>query len=228
VIVRSGGRKRAAAPQPVVAAPPYYGGGGGYGGGPPAGGGYGAPPGPPAGGGYGGPPQGGGYAAPPAAGGYAAPPAAGGYAAPAGGFGAAAAPAPAPAQNQEFMYGGGAPKYGLTNDVPAQQAPPNPYAPTNASRATLQGAAGVFTIVPGVEMKAGRDGAQCGILLTEPRVSGIHSTVKLEGGQLLIRDENSNNGTFINGNRLAPGAWTPVQNGSLIRFGPVEFSVRLE
>ena len=33
---------------------------------------------------------------------------------------------------------------------------------------------------------------------------------------------------FVNGNRLAPGAWTPVQNGSLVRFGPVEFSVRLE
>jgi pSer/pThr/pTyr-binding forkhead associated (FHA) protein len=145
---------------------------------------------------------------------------------------AAGAAAGAAAVSPEFMYGGGTPpKYGLTNDVPAQaQPPPNPYgqAGSSASRATLQGAAGVFTIVPGVEMKAGRDGSQCGILLTEPRVSGMHATLKLEGGQLLLRDEHSNNGSFINGNRLSPGAWTPVQNGSLVRFGPVEFSVRLE
>lgn len=96
------------------------------------------------------------------------------------------------------------------------------------SRATLQGSAGVFTVVPGIEMKAGRDGSQCGILLTEPRVSGLHASVKLDNGQLLIRDENSNNGTLVNGNRIAPGTWTPVQDGSLLRFGPVEFSVRLE
>jgi predicted component of type VI protein secretion system len=44
----------------------------------------------------------------------------------------------------------------------------------------------------------------------------------------MIRDENSNNGTFVNGNRLPPGVWTPAQSGSLVRFGPVEFSVRLE
>jgi pSer/pThr/pTyr-binding forkhead associated (FHA) protein len=121
----------------------------------------------------------------------------------------------------------------VTNDAPAQQAaaPPNPYASgggSSVSRATLQGSAGVFTIVPGIDMKAGRDGSQCGILLTEPRVSGVHATVKLDNGQLLIRDENSNNGTLVNGNRIAPGTWTPVQNGSLLRFGPVEFSVRLE
>ena len=235
VIVRSGGRKQAAPPPPPVVAPPY---GGGYGG--PPGGGYGGPPGGygappphnPPGGGYGGPPGGGG-------GGYgmapAAPPPAPAAAPMGGGFGGgavAAAPAPAPAPvSPEFMYGGGSPpKYGLTNDVPAQQpAPPNPYAqPSSASRATLQGAAGVFTIVPGVEMRAGRDGSQCGILLTEPRVSGVHATLKLDGGQLVVRDEQSNNGTFLNGNRLAPGAWTPVQNGSMVRFGPVEFSVRLE
>ena len=92
----------------------------------------------------------------------------------------------------------------------------------------LTGSAGVFTVMPNLEMRAGRDGSQCGILLTEPRVSGVHATLKLEGGQLLARDENSNNGTLVNGNRLAPGMWTPIPNGSLVRFGPVEFNVRLE
>jgi pSer/pThr/pTyr-binding forkhead associated (FHA) protein len=128
------------------------------------------------------------------------------------------------------MYGGGQqPGYGVQAPG-AHPAPPDPYgaAPMSATRATLQGSAGVFTVVPGVEIRAGRDGAQCGILLAEPRVSGVHSTLKLESGQLLVRDEHSNNGTLLNGNRLTPGVWTPVPNGSLVRFGPVEFSVRLE
>lgn len=212
VIFKSGGKKRGGAappPAPIVAQP--YGGapGGGF---MPPGGGYGAPPGagPPAGGGVppGGMPPGGGMAAP-------AP--------------VQASNAPAP----EFMYGGpgqvAPPAAGVAPAVYATPAPPNPYGGVSAaSRATLQGAAGVFTIVPGVEMRAGRDGAQCGILLTEPRVSAIHASLKLENGQLLVRDENSNNGTLVNGNKLSPGVWSAIADGSMVRFGPVEFSTRLE
>ncbi len=206
VIVRSGGKKRgggggAPPPAPIVA--------GGYGGG-----GYGAPPAGPPPGGYGAPPAG------PSPGGYGAPPP------------APPAPAQPAAVSPEFMYGGQGAQPGFGGGAPAPAAaPPNPYAaPAGgaATRATLQGAAGVFTIVPGVDMKAGRDGAQCGILLTEPRISGVHATMRLDGGQLVVRDENSNNGTMVNGNRLPPGTWTPVPNGSLVRFGPVEFNVRLE
>jgi FHA domain-containing protein len=97
-----------------------------------------------------------------------------------------------------------------------------------ATRATISGTAGIFTVTPGLEMRAGRDGAACQILLTEPRVSGVHSTVKFESGQLLVRDESSNNGTYINGQRIPGGVWTPVPAGAQLRFGPVEFSVRLE
>jgi hypothetical protein len=136
--------------------------------------------------------------------------------------------------NAEFMYGspGQSPHYGPTGEMAAQHpmAPPNPYAPApvNPVRAVLQGAAGTFTVPVGSEMRMGRDGGQCPILLTEPRVSAVHATAKLDGGQLLVRDEKSNNGTLLNGNRLNPGVWTPVPNGSLLRIGPVEFSVRLE
>lgn len=169
----------------------------------------------------GGMPYGGGYGAP-APQPYGAAPAPSPY-------GAAPAPMPAPAPpSPDFMYGNQpAP---APAPVPVGAPPPNPYggAPAVVSRATLQGAAGVFTVVPGVEMRAGRDGSQCGILLSEPRVSGVHATLRLDGGQLVIRDENSNNGTQINGTRLAGGVWTPAPNGSLVRFGPVEFTVRLE
>jgi hypothetical protein len=135
--------------------------------------------------------------------------------------GAAPGPAPAPYAPPAGPPGGG--DFGYGAPAPGMGPPPG-----GARSGTLSGAAGIFTVHPGVEMRAGRDGAACQILLTEPRVSGTHSSVKLEGGQLLVRDENSNNGTFINGQRLPPGVWTPVASGSLVRFGPVEFSVRLE
>jgi pSer/pThr/pTyr-binding forkhead associated (FHA) protein len=74
----------------------------------------------------------------------------------------------------------------------------------------------------------GRDPAQCPILLIEPRVSGIHATLKFERGQLMVRDETSNNGTWVSGTRILPGTWTPVPAGAPLRFGPIEFIVQLE
>jgi pSer/pThr/pTyr-binding forkhead associated (FHA) protein len=59
-------------------------------------------------------------------------------------------------------------------------------------------------------------------------VSGVHSTLKFESACLWVRDEQSNNGTFVAGERIAPGAWIPVPPGRPLRFGPVEFDVRLE
>jgi pSer/pThr/pTyr-binding forkhead associated (FHA) protein len=111
-------------------------------------------------------------------------------------------------------------------------APPNPYgsaasaaAPTAA---TIRGAAGQYTVRAGSEVRAGRDPAQCPIFLAEPRISGVHATLRFEGGQLQVRDETSNNGTFVAGTRIAPGTWTPVSPGVPLRFGPIEFSVQLE
>jgi pSer/pThr/pTyr-binding forkhead associated (FHA) protein len=102
-------------------------------------------------------------------------------------------------------------------------------APTGTpTRGVIAGAAGVFTITAGLEMRVGRDGAACQILLTEPRVSGSHAVLKFEAGQLLVRDEGSNNGTYLNGQRLPAATWTPTPPGAALRFGPVEFAVRLE
>jgi len=123
-------------------------------------------------------------------------------------------PMAAPGPGPDMGYGGGGGGYG----------PP----PGAASRAVLTGGAGIFTVQTGMEMRAGRDGAVCQILLNEPRVSGAHATLKVEGGQLLVRDENSNNGTFVNGQRIPAMVWTSVPAGAALRFGPAEFSVRLE
>ncbi|HYQ45066.1 MAG TPA: FHA domain-containing protein [Polyangiaceae bacterium] len=182
----------------------------GGGGGPPApvvgGGGYGAPPGG-YGGGYGAPP-GQGYGSPP---GYGGPPRQG-----------------ASAVSPELMYGGSTPGQVYGGQAPAPQAPPpNPYGPGTSS-ALLQCSAGVFTVLQGQEMRAGRDAAQCGIALAEPRISAVHATFKLESGQLMLRDEHSNNGTSVNNSRISPGVWAPVPNGSVVRLGPVEFTTRVQ
>jgi hypothetical protein len=140
-----------------------------------------------------------------------------------------AQPYVAPAQPQ--------PPYG----TPPQAQPQAPYAPppyasqpqaqgafTPANAASLRGSLGQFVIRPGAEVRVGRDPGQCTIFLSEPRVSGVHATLRFEAGQLLVRDETSNNGTWVQGARIAPGAWTPVPMGTPLRFGPVEFNVQLE
>jgi FHA domain len=119
-----------------------------------------------------------------------------------------------------------------TGDMHAQPAravmPPAAPPPQGIGAASLRGSLGQFMIRPGAEVRVGRDPGQCVIFLSEPRVSGVHATLRFEGGQLLVRDETSNNGTWVSGARIAPGAWTPVPMGTPLRFGPVEFNVQPE
>jgi len=114
-------------------------------------------------------------------------------------------------------------------NAPIPQAPPaNVVGVGSASSAIISGPAGTFAIRPGAEVHVGRDPSQCPVTLQEPRVSGVHATMKFEQAQLWVRDENSNNGTHIAGARIAAGIWMPVPAGSQLRFGPVEFTVRLD
>lgn len=139
------------------------------------------------------------------------------------------APAPAAAPAFAGHYPAPMPVAGVGLASPAAPAAPaRAPAVAHASRATLQGSPGVFSVLPGLEMKAGRDSSQCAILLENGQVSAVHATLKLEGGTLLVRDEASTGGTTLNGQRLTAGAWTPVQNGDRLAFGPVELTVTLE
>jgi hypothetical protein len=122
-----------------------------------------------------------------------------------------------------------APSFPLTGAMQSPlEPPPNPYGSTVANSASIIGAAGQFAIRAGIEVKVGRDPAQCPITLSEPRVSGVHATLKFEAGQLFVRDEGSNNGSYINGSRLPAQTWTPVPGNATLKFGPVEFRVKLE
>ncbi|MFO0675436.1 MAG: FHA domain-containing protein [Polyangiaceae bacterium] len=90
------------------------------------------------------------------------------------------------------------------------------------------GATGQHSIMGAAEVRVGRDPVLCPVHLEEPRVSGVHATLKFENSELWVRDENSNNGTHVGGTRVGASVWTPVPNGALLRFGPVEFTTRYE
>jgi hypothetical protein len=128
-------------------------------------------------------------------------------------------PAAAPAFAGHYPAPAPTPLAGAGYGSPAPAAPARGPVVSNASRATLQGAAGVFSVLPGLEMKAGRDSSQCAIFLENGQVSAVHASLKLEA---------STGGTTLNGQRLAAGAWTPVNNGDRLAFGPVELAVTLE
>ena len=121
------------------------------------------------------------------------------------------------------------PAFPLTSQYAAPlEPPPNPYGTSAPTSASIIGAAGQFAIRAGIEVRVGRDPAACPITLNEPRVSGVHATLKFEGGQLMVRDEGSNNGTYVAATRIAAHQWTPVPSGVQLRFGPVEFMAKID
>ena len=70
-------------------------------------------------------------------------------------------------------------------------------------------------VIPAGGLSIGRDGSRCTLVYPtdEPGISGLHCTVTVSGGIVLVKDENSSYGTFYNNQKLAPGATQPVQNG---------------
>jgi CheY-like chemotaxis protein len=54
----------------------------------------------------------------------------------------------------------------------------------------------------------------------EPSISGRHCEVRLQGGELLVRDLLSTNGTFVGGRKITEAA---VKPGETLRLGDVDF-----
>ncbi len=59
----------------------------------------------------------------------------------------------------------------------------------------------------------------CSLRVDHPSVSGVHATIAWTGGAWTVRDATSTNGTFVDGDRVAPGQAIQVHRGSRIRFG---------
>src|SRR4051794_30572713 len=59
--------------------------------------------------------------------------------------------------------------------------------------------------------------------IAEPSVSSHHCEILLQGAYVLVRDLNSTNGTFVNGEKVTE---SPLKPGQLLRLGQIE--MRLE
>src|SRR5262249_30047373 len=61
--------------------------------------------------------------------------------------------------------------------------------------------------------------------IAEPSVSSHHCEVVLRGNDVIVKDLNSTNGTFINGEKVTEG---PLKPGQILRLGQVEMRLETE
>jgi pSer/pThr/pTyr-binding forkhead associated (FHA) protein len=71
-------------------------------------------------------------------------------------------------------------------------------------------------------------GAFADVRLPDPSVSSRHATVRANGGEYLLLDEGSTNGTYVGGVRLAVQTPRALRSGDLVRLGRVWIEVRTE
>ncbi len=64
---------------------------------------------------------------------------------------------------------------------------------------------------------------ECDIVFNSPRVSRLHAEIAvLNSGDILLKDKNSTNGTFVNNHPIQPGQWVNIRRGDLVRFADTE------
>jgi len=61
--------------------------------------------------------------------------------------------------------------------------------------------------------------------ITDPSVSSHHCEVLLRGAEIVVRDLNSTNGTYINGEKITEAAMKP---GQILRLGQIELRLETE
>ena len=61
--------------------------------------------------------------------------------------------------------------------------------------------------------------------IADPSVSSQHCEVQLRGSDIVIRDLNSTNGSFINGNKIEESVLKP---GQILRLGQVELKLEID
>jgi len=66
------------------------------------------------------------------------------------------------------------------------------------------------------------------IQIEHPQVSSKHAILHHVQGQLYLEDRGSSNGTYVRGQRLAPGQKVPVQNGEKVFIGPMPLLIQVQ
>jgi S-DNA-T family DNA segregation ATPase FtsK/SpoIIIE len=75
-----------------------------------------------------------------------------------------------------------------------------------------------FKIKPDGEF-IGRDGGSSQIVLGDPRISKRHVWIGVKGGRVVITDQNSRNGTFVNDPKSARVTETSLNAGDVVILG---------
>jgi pSer/pThr/pTyr-binding forkhead associated (FHA) protein len=71
-------------------------------------------------------------------------------------------------------------------------------------------------------------GEGCELRLPDPSVSHRHASIRQRGGEYIIIDEKSLNGTFVERVRLPPEAPRVIRSGERVRVGRVWLEIRIE
>src|SRR5437868_6123405 len=77
-----------------------------------------------------------------------------------------------------------------------------------------------YMLEAGEEAQIGR-GTECKVMLSDPLCSRVHAIVWKKDGMWRVRDADSRNGTFVNGQKVDDAA---IADGHYIRVGSTEFS----
>jgi hypothetical protein len=136
------------------------------------------------------------------------------------------APDSAPAPNQEAKPA----TPPVPEPPPAQPEPPpaapavwkDPFATLPETRLRVTGGPPGLEPFYRVHKSSFTIGARSGemdLAVDLPQLSGHHATVQLfKAGNVFVKDENSTNGTFVDGRRLNPGERVQVKPGQTIRL----------
>lgn len=87
----------------------------------------------------------------------------------------------------------------------------------------------ITDMAAGRGISVGRDVTCSDIVLPEPGISRKHVVFELtEGGVVVVTDQNSTNGTFLNGRKLEPHEkQVPLEDGSILTLGDITLRVEL-
>jgi Mg-chelatase subunit ChlD len=100
--------------------------------------------------------------------------------------------------------------------------------PRGAVLAKLIGTGGVQYIISGRHLSFGSEPQLCDEVLPNDRyISGKHFTVVKETDAFYVVDENSKNGTRVNGQVIPPGQRVPLADGVLITVGQTNLQFRI-